>query len=162
MVSYLQLALNERHTVLYQVERGWRDMKGALALGPAFHHREDRIRAHVQLSWLALLLIRACENATGESWRCVREELQRMHLVTPETSEDRVARRSRTDHRPAPHPRRPGASRAAALHRLRGQHERILKLSPPRARRSDTTASGFGARSRGASWQDAPPCASGA
>jgi IS4 transposase len=81
---------------LYQVERGWRDMKGALALRPVFHHREDRIRAHVQLCWLALLLIRACENATGESWRCVREELERMHLVTLETSEGRVARRSRT------------------------------------------------------------------
>ena len=80
---------------LYQVERGWRDMKGALALRPVFHHREDRIRAHVQLCWLALLLIRACENATGETWRCVREELERLHLVTLETSEGRVARRSR-------------------------------------------------------------------
>ena len=33
-------------------------MKGALGLRPVFHHREDRIRAHVQLCWLALLLIR--------------------------------------------------------------------------------------------------------
>ena len=80
---------------LYQVERGWRDMKGSLALRPVFHHREDRIRAHVQLCWLALLLIRVVENATGESWRCVREELERLHLVTLETSEGRVARRSR-------------------------------------------------------------------
>jgi IS4 transposase len=81
---------------LYQVERGWRDMKGALALRPVFHHREDRIRAHVQLCWLALLLIRVVENATGESWRCVREELERLHLVTLETSEGRLARRSQT------------------------------------------------------------------
>jgi IS4 transposase len=80
---------------LYQVERGWRDMKGALALRPVFHHREDRIRSHVQLCWLALLLIRVVENATGESWRCVREELERLHLVTLETSEGRLARRSR-------------------------------------------------------------------
>lgn len=81
---------------LYQVERGWRDLKGALALRPVFHHREDRIRAHVQLCWLALLLIRSCENATGESWRCLREELERMHLVTLESSEGRVARRTQT------------------------------------------------------------------
>lgn len=81
---------------LYQVERGWRDMKGSLALRPVFHHREDRIRAHVQLCWLALLLIRVVENATGESWRCVREELDRLHLVTLETSEGRLARRSQT------------------------------------------------------------------
>ena len=81
---------------LYQVERGWRDMKGALKLRPVFHHREDRIRAHVQLCWLALLLIRVVENATGESWRCVREELERLHLVTLESAEGRVVRRSRT------------------------------------------------------------------
>jgi hypothetical protein len=81
---------------LYQVERGWRDMKGALKLRPVFHHREDRIRAHVQLCWLALLLIRVVENATGETWRAVRDELERMHLVTLQTSEGRVAKRSRT------------------------------------------------------------------
>ena len=80
---------------LYQVERGWRDMKGALSLRPVFHHREDRIRAHVQLCWLALLLIRVVENATGETWRCVREELDRLHLVTLESAEGRVVRRSR-------------------------------------------------------------------
>jgi hypothetical protein len=54
---------------LIAVERGWRDMKGALGLRPVFHHREDRIRAHVQLCWLALLLIRVIENATGDTWR---------------------------------------------------------------------------------------------
>ena len=81
---------------LYQVERGWRDMKGALRLRPVFHYREDRIRAHAGLCWLALLLIRVVENATGESWRCVRDELERMHLVTLETGEGRVAKRSLT------------------------------------------------------------------
>ena len=57
-------------------------MKGALGLRPVFHHREDRIRAHVQLCWLALLLIRVVENATGDTWRNLRHELDRMHLVT--------------------------------------------------------------------------------
>ena len=84
---------------LYQVERGWRDMKGALRLRPVFHFREDRIRAHAGLCWLALLLIRVVENATGESWRCVRDELERLHLVTLETSEGRVAKRSLTSTR---------------------------------------------------------------
>lgn len=37
---------------LLEVERGWRDMKGSLGLRPVFHHREDRIRSHVQLCWL--------------------------------------------------------------------------------------------------------------
>jgi len=81
---------------LLQVERGWRDMKGALGLRPVFHYREDRIRAHVQLCWLALLLLRVVENATADTWRNVRHELDRMHLVTLATADGRVAQRSAT------------------------------------------------------------------
>jgi hypothetical protein len=79
---------------LIAVERGWRDMKGALGLRPVFHHREDRIRAHVQLCWLALLLIRVIENATGDTWRNLRHELDRLALVTLATAHGRVAQRS--------------------------------------------------------------------
>ncbi len=79
---------------LLQVERGWRDMKGALGLRPVFHHREDRIRAHVQLCWLALLLLRVVENATNDTWRNIRHELDRMHLVTLATPDGHIAQRS--------------------------------------------------------------------
>jgi hypothetical protein len=81
---------------LLAVEAGWRDMKGALGLRPVFHYREDRIRAHVQLCWLALLLIRVVENTTGDTWRNIRRELDRMHLVTLATAEGHVAQRSTT------------------------------------------------------------------
>jgi hypothetical protein len=81
---------------LLAVERGWRDMKGALGLRPVFHYREDRIRAHVQLCWLGLLLLRVVENATNDTWRNVRHELDRMHLVTLATAEGQVAQRSAT------------------------------------------------------------------
>jgi hypothetical protein len=81
---------------LLEVERGWRDMKGSLGLRPVFHHREDRIRSHIQLCWLGLLLLRVIENGTGDTWRNVRHELDRMHLVTMETAEGRVAQRSAT------------------------------------------------------------------
>jgi transposase len=67
---------------LLQVERGWRDMKTTLDLRPVHHRKEDRIRAHVQLCWLALLLIRIAENQTGDTWRNVRRELQRLHQGT--------------------------------------------------------------------------------
>ena len=81
---------------LLQVERGWRDMKGSLGLRPVFHHRDDRIRSHVQLCWLGLLLMRVAENATGDTWRNIRHELDRMHLVTIETDHGRVAQRTAT------------------------------------------------------------------
>jgi len=71
-------------------------LKGALRLRPVFHHREDRIRSHIQLCWLALLLIRVIENGCGDTWRNVRNELDRMHLVTLGTKEGRIAKRSAT------------------------------------------------------------------
>jgi len=84
------------YTTLLQVERGLPDMKGALGLRPVFHHREDRIRAHVQLCWVALLLIRVAENATDDTWRNVRDELERMHLITLATADGQIAQRSAT------------------------------------------------------------------
>ena len=60
------------------------------------HRREDRIRGHVQLCWLALLLIRVIENTTGDTWRTTRHELDRMHLVTLATGDGAVAQRSQT------------------------------------------------------------------
>jgi hypothetical protein len=67
---------------LLEIERAWRDMKTTLDLRPIRHRKEDRIRAHVILCWLALLLIRIAENQAGDTWRNLRDELQRMHLGT--------------------------------------------------------------------------------
>ena len=58
---------------LLQVERGWRDMKTTLELRPVYHRLEDRIRAHVILCWLALLLVRIVETTTGGTWNRLRE-----------------------------------------------------------------------------------------
>ena len=67
---------------LLEVERGWRDMKQVIDLRPVYHRREDRIRAHVILCWLALLLMRVAENEAGRPWNRIRAELQRQHSVT--------------------------------------------------------------------------------
>jgi transposase len=67
---------------LLEVERGWRDMKQVIDLRPVYHRREDRIRAHVILCWLALLLARISENATGRTWPELRRELGKMHVGT--------------------------------------------------------------------------------
>jgi hypothetical protein len=47
-----------------------------------FHRLEHRIRAHVLICWLALLLIRISERKTNQTWRRIALELQRLHLVT--------------------------------------------------------------------------------
>ncbi len=67
---------------LLEVERGWRDMKQIIDLRPVYHRLEDRIRAHVLLCWLALLLIRIIENTTGATWNRLSAELGRLHLIT--------------------------------------------------------------------------------
>lgn len=65
---------------LIQVERGWRDLKTHLELRPVYHRLEQRIRAHVLLCWLALLLVRIVETKTGSTWNIVREDLQDLHV----------------------------------------------------------------------------------
>jgi Transposase DDE domain len=67
---------------LLEVERGWRDLKPVLDLRPLYHRREDRIRTHILLCWLALLLIRVAENTTGQTWNRLRAELQRLQAAT--------------------------------------------------------------------------------
>jgi hypothetical protein len=72
---------------LLEVERGWRDMKQVLDLRPVYHRLENRIRAHVLLCWLALLLARIVETqaATPEkatTWPRARAELARLHVGT--------------------------------------------------------------------------------
>jgi hypothetical protein len=72
---------------LLEVERGWRDMKQVLDLRPVYHRLEDRIRAHVLLCWLPLLLARIVETRastpdTATTWPRARDELQRLHVGT--------------------------------------------------------------------------------
>ena len=67
---------------LLEVERGWRDMKQVIDLRPVYHRKEERIRAHVILCWLALLLARIAENATGDTWPQLRRQLDRIAVGT--------------------------------------------------------------------------------
>jgi hypothetical protein len=67
---------------LLVVERGWRDLKQVLDLRPVYHRKEERIRAHVLLCWLALLLTRTIETTCDATWPGLRRELERIKLGT--------------------------------------------------------------------------------
>jgi hypothetical protein len=67
---------------LLEAERGFRDLKSTVELRPVYHRLEPRIRAHVLLCWLALLLIRVAERRTGSTWPTLARELGRLHAVT--------------------------------------------------------------------------------
>lgn len=63
---------------LAEVERAFRSLKQTLELRPLYHRLEQRIRAHVLLCWLALLLIRVMEVETGRTWGQMRDELEQL------------------------------------------------------------------------------------
>ncbi|UWZ44680.1 IS1634 family transposase [Dactylosporangium matsuzakiense] len=67
---------------LLEAERGFRDLKTQLLLRPVFHRLEHRIRAHVLICWLALLLTRVAERGSGETWRNINRQLGRITQVT--------------------------------------------------------------------------------
>ena len=57
-------------------------MKSTLLLRPVFHRLEPRIRAHVLICWLALLLVRVAENSTASTWDRISREMDRLAAVT--------------------------------------------------------------------------------
>lgn len=93
-LSAAEVALGYKQ--LAEVELAFRCLKHDLDLRPMYHRLEERIRAHVLLCWLALLLIRVAENRTGETWCKMRANLQRMHLGEYRGTNGRVLRRTET------------------------------------------------------------------
>jgi hypothetical protein len=81
---------------LAEVEDAFRSLKHTLDVRPVYHRKEERIRAHVLLCWLALLLVRVAEVEAGDTWRNIRRETGRMHLVEFTGSDGRVLQRTET------------------------------------------------------------------
>jgi transposase len=67
---------------LQDIERGFRTLKCELELRPIYHRKSDRLRAHVLICWLALLLIRIAENETGMTWFNIRRMLKAINLTS--------------------------------------------------------------------------------
>lgn len=63
---------------LFEIERVNRDLKHTVDVRPVYHRKEERIRAHVLLCWLALLLIRIAETETGDSWHELKKNFRRL------------------------------------------------------------------------------------
>ncbi|HEX2027226.1 MAG TPA: hypothetical protein VHF25_04425, partial [Nitriliruptorales bacterium] len=95
----------QAHKAPYQAERGWRDLKTIqISLRPVFHHKDQRVQAHVQLCWLTLLQLVGgtygelaaaivAEIGVGDTWRNIRDQLDRLHLVALATDHGHVAHR---------------------------------------------------------------------
>jgi hypothetical protein len=79
---------------LYQVEDAFRTLKTTLELRPVYHRLEDRIRSHILLCWLALLLVRVMENQTGQTWAKMRRSLSRIQATMLKTSSGSMTKTS--------------------------------------------------------------------
>jgi len=66
---------------LHEIERVNRDLKHTVDVRPVYHRREDRIRSHVQLCWLALLLIRVIETRTDQTWHQVLKTMRPLSVA---------------------------------------------------------------------------------
>jgi transposase len=79
---------------LLQVESAFRSLKQTLELRPVYHRKEERIRAHVLICWLALMLVRVIENQTGLTWNTVEKELQAIDLIEYSSDDGIVKQRT--------------------------------------------------------------------
>ena len=77
---------------LLEVERAFRTLKNSLSLRPVYHSKDDRIRSHVLICWLSLLLVRLAEVETEISWAAIRRIMQQLHLGEFLNEKNRVLR----------------------------------------------------------------------
>ena len=75
---------------LQEVERAFRTLKTTLELRPLYHHKDERITAHVFICFLALLLVRIAERKTGTTWDHMRATMERIHLGEFSSKDGRI------------------------------------------------------------------------
>jgi hypothetical protein len=76
----------ENYLLLTRIEQAFRDLKGDLALRPIFHQLEDRIEAHIFISFLAYCLHTTLRNlargsAPGLTSGAILEKLRAMQMI---------------------------------------------------------------------------------
>lgn len=76
---------------LYDVEHAFRTLKTTLELRPNHHSKDERIRCHIFLCFIALVLVRIIEHKSGQSWSNVRREMHRLYYGEFEVESKQVA-----------------------------------------------------------------------
>ncbi len=79
---------------LMEVERAFRTLKTTLELRPIYHRKDERIKSHVFLCFLALVLARIAERQTGLTWDKIRSVMERLHLGEFKSKDGRILQRT--------------------------------------------------------------------
>jgi transposase len=70
---------------LFEIERVFRDMKNVLEIRPVYHRLDDRIRSHILICWMAMVLVRYAEEKTGLTWFSISRTLDDITAALIET-----------------------------------------------------------------------------
>ncbi|HKM16909.1 MAG TPA: transposase, partial [Limnochordia bacterium] len=81
VAGYKQLAV---------IERVFRDLKHLIDIRPVNHRLKSRIRAHVLLCWLAILLIRVTENEVEQTWFQLKKILSTIQVGILQLPEGKI------------------------------------------------------------------------
>jgi len=66
---------------LMRAEEAWRTLKSGLEMRPVYHWSDHRIRGHVALCVMGLLLERLAEKGCDDTWRNIRDDLKQIKLA---------------------------------------------------------------------------------
>ncbi|KXA96410.1 hypothetical protein AKJ38_03345 [candidate division MSBL1 archaeon SCGC-AAA259I14] len=83
----------EKYKELGTVERAFDKIKNSLDIRPIYHYKPDRVKAHIFLCILGLLIHKIIEKLTDQTAEKTLKQLKRIHLTklkTPETSRKKL------------------------------------------------------------------------
>jgi len=104
---------------LHEIERLNRDLKHTVDVRPVYYRKSERIKSHVLLCWLALLLIRITENETDQTWHQLKRVLQPLSVAYHRTEHGRIAQTNA-----------PTREQKRVLHAIQAQAARTLPGDP--------------------------------
>lgn len=99
LISTSDLKLSSEEVVmgykqLANIERVFRDMKHLIDIRPVYHRKEQRIKSHILLCWLAMLMIRVAEQESHLTWFQMKKIFNKLHLGTLKTPQGTVRQTS--------------------------------------------------------------------
>jgi len=75
---------------LSEIERVFKDMKHVLELRPIYHRLDERIRSHILLCWIGMVLIRYAEQESGMSWHRIQKACDEITVGLIETPSSKL------------------------------------------------------------------------
>ncbi len=88
----------ESYKDLKDVEQAFDELKNLLKLRPIYHRVDKRVKGHVFVCILALLLKRLMEKKTGQTFREIMDRLERLKVNVIEVEGEEIYQRNQIDH----------------------------------------------------------------